>query len=321
MTVQPRHWACLLALVVLWGSAYLLVEVALRVWQPAQIAALRIVAAAAVLAMAAIAGRQGLPRRPAAWLGFAFIAIVGNCLPFFAISWGQQALESGLAGILAATTPVFTLVLAHWALDDERMQPLQIAACVAGFCGVLLLLGPESLKAAGGSGERLVAQLAVLGGAFCYAAATVGARRLPGGIQPLTTSVGVFLVAGLFMSPLAADGVAALPEASAAALLAMALLGLLCTGVASILYFYLIAETGARFTSLLNYLVPVWAAGLGVAVLGERLGVMAWLALALICSSMWLMRGAAPALPERELGKKKTGPQARPVQSVEKPSD
>ena len=294
--IRPRHWAALLGLVTLWGSSYLMVEIALQTWSPPEIASLRIWAAGLVLLPAVLLGGRSLPRTRAAWGWYLLIALVGNCMPFFLIAWGQQHLESGLAGILAASTPLCVLLLAHYLLPDERLRPGQVLAFVLGFGGIVVLMGPDSLAALGGSGDRLWGQLAVFGGAFCYAVATVAARFVPTA-HPVVTSAGVLLVAAVLMSPWARTGLEISIEASPAAVGAIGFLGLLGTGAASILYFFLVAQTGARFTSLLNYLVPVWAVGLGTAVLGETLPPSAWLALAMILGALYLMRGAAPTPP------------------------
>lgn len=295
-TIRLRHWAALLGLVTLWGSSYLMVEIALSLWTPPQIAGLRIWAAGLVLLPAVLLGGRSLPRARSAWGWYLLIAVVGNCVPFFLIAWGQQHLESGLAGILAASTPLCVLLLAHYLLPDERLQPRQAVAFVLGFGGIVVLMGPDSLAALSGSGNRLWGQLAVFGGAFCYALATVAARFVPTA-HPVVTSAGVLLIAALLMSPWMATGVAVGIAAPPAAIAAIGFLGLLGTGAASILYFFLIAQTGARFTSLLNYLVPVWAVGLGTAALGESLPPSAWLALAMILGALYLMRGAAPTPP------------------------
>ncbi|NIL97937.1 MAG: EamA family transporter, partial [Planctomycetales bacterium] len=138
MNVRPHHWIVLLALVVLWGSSYLMVEVALTVWRPAQITALRVLLAGLVLIVAALAGRHGLPRDLRRWGFFLAIAVVGNAMPFFLISWGQQQIESGLAGILAACTPLVVLVLGHYSFEDERLSWRHFVAFTLGFGGVVV---------------------------------------------------------------------------------------------------------------------------------------------------------------------------------------
>jgi len=288
MTLRAGHWASLLALVVLWGSSYLMVEIALTAWRPAEIAGLRILTAAAVLLGAMLARGERLPAGRGHWGLLAAIALIGNCLPFFLISWGQQRVESGLAGILAASTPLFVLVMAHFALDDERFNLRQLAAFGIGFAGIVVLLGAESLAALGGSPERLLSQLAILGGSVCYAAATVTARRLPTA-SPVVTSTGVMLIASVTMAPFIASGLTIGDKISAPAAAAVGFLGLFGTGVASIVYFRLVAQAGARFTSLLNYLVPVWAIGLGAAFLDEKLRWSSWFGLILLLGGLILI--------------------------------
>src|SRR5690606_21240678 len=110
---------------------------------------------------------------PRFWLLAATVALTGNCIPFFLISWAQMQLESGLAGILAATSPLWVLLLSHFALHDERLEGRQVGAFVLAFVGVVVLLGFESLAGLGGALPRLLAQLAILAAALCYAVTTV----------------------------------------------------------------------------------------------------------------------------------------------------
>lgn len=290
MKIQPVHWAILLALVVLWGSSYLMVEVALVVWRPEQITGMRVLAAAVVLVPAMLIRRLRYPGGWRCWAYFLVIAVIGNCVPFFLISWGQLEVESGLAGILAATTPLAVLVLGHFALDDERLTTRHVIAFLFGFIGIVVLIGPDSLAAVGGSTGRWLSQLAVLGGAICYAVATVVARRMPT-MSPVVASAGVMVLASSIMSPFSVEGAQAFRHAPWQPVAAIGFLGLLGTGLASILYFHLVAQTSARFTSLLNYLVPVWAVGVGALVLGETLPLNSWLAMALILSGLILTSG------------------------------
>ncbi len=287
MKIQARHWMVLMMLVAVWGSSYLMIEVALRAWRPAEITGIRIAMAAVVLLVALWVRRERLPTGGRHWAFFVAIALIGNCAPFFLISWGQQQVESGLAGILAASTPLFVLVLAHVFLEDEPMHRRHVCAFVLGFAGIVVLMGPDSLAALGGSTPRLWSQLAILAGAVCYAAATVIARKMPPA-SSLVTSAGVMLAASFVMSGFMWDGITVIDQVSWQAAGAIGFLGLLGTGVASILYFHLLSRTSARFTSLLNFLVPVWAVCLGAVWLGESLPLSAWFGLVLVLGSLIL---------------------------------
>ena len=305
LTIRTVHWFFLLCLVFLWGSSYLMIEISLTVWHPEQIVGLRLVLAAMVLLAAVAFSRRHFPRNRRTWVFFLGIAVVGNCLPFFLISWGQRQVESGLAGILAAATPLFVLILAHFVLPDERFQRRHAVAFMLGFVGIVVLMGPDSLAALGGSTERLLAQLAILGGAVCYATVTVMTRLMPP-VSPLVTSAGVMLLGSVVMAPFAVQGMGALPAATGPAVFAIGFLGVCGTGVAAILYFHLIEQTGARFTSLLNYLVPVWAIMLGATVLGEKLPLSTWFSLILILSGLILISKSDDIAPRSKRHESKT---------------
>lgn len=223
---------------------------------------------------------------------------------FFLITWGQQQVESGLAGILSATTPLLVLILAHFTLPDEPFRRGHLISFLLGFGGIVVLMAGESVGAVGQSGNRLFAQLAIFAGAFCYASATVIARRMPQ-VSPIVTSSAVMLVAGGIMTPFTLEGAALLRDAAPLALLALVLLGTLGTGVASILYFYLINQTGARFTSLLNYLVPVWAVLLGSVILREELRLSTWFALFLILSGLIFISRSDDIAPRLKVARSK----------------
>jgi len=285
--LKPRHWAILLLLSLLWGSSYLMIRIALEAWSPDQITGLRILLAAVVLLVLALVpvGRYMMPRSLRPWAFFLAIALIGNCIPFYLISWGQQQVESGLAGILAAVTPLCVLLMAHFMLDDERITRLHLVGFLLGFAGVVVLMGPDSLAAIGGSTGRLVSQLAILAGAVCYALATVLARLMPGS-HPVVTSAAVMVLAALVVSPLTVPDAMLNVEYTSIQVAAIAFLGVLCTGVASIMYFYLVSHTSARFVSLLNYLVPLWAVTLGWLVFDESLTANTLLALMLVISAL-----------------------------------
>ena len=108
-------------------------------------------------------------------------AVFGNALPYSLISWGQTFIDSGLAGILMAIMPLITLVLSHFVIPGERLTRYRVFGFLVGFCGIVVLMGPDELTAIKLGDSQLVAMLAVLGGAVCYAIAAVLARLRPAG--------------------------------------------------------------------------------------------------------------------------------------------
>lgn len=273
-------WLLLFSLVAMWGSSFLLTKIAVSHLAPAHVVSGRLIVATLLLGGLVILARKRLPTGGRIWRFFVAMAIVGNVLPFLLISWGQQRIDSGLAGILMAVMPLTTLVLAHFFIDGERMNRGRLAGFLLGFTGIVVLIGPASLAQLGGSGEILFAQLAVLGGAICYAINTIIARRRPEADAWVTAAI-VLAVATLLSAPFATSQPlpASLPLD---AVLAVLVLGLISTAAATVIYFKLIALTGPTFLSMINYLIPLWAVAMGMVFMGERPDWNALLALVLI---------------------------------------
>lgn len=270
------HWLLLVALVAMWGSSFLFTKIAVAAIAPLDLVAGRFVLASLVLVALLVATRRGLPRGLRLWLFIAAMTLIGNCLPFWLISWGQQRIDSGLAGILMAVMPLATVMLAHF-FAGERLNRFKAAGFLVGFVGIVVLVGPAVLLELGGSGTTLVSELAVLGGALCYAVNTIIARRRPES-DALAVSAGVALTACLVMAPAAAA--TGLPDPlrlPASAVIAVVWLGVVSTATATVVYFKLITLAGPSFLSLINYLIPAWAVLMGALFLGER---PAWTALA-----------------------------------------
>lgn len=300
----PMEWALLLLLVALWGSAFVLVRMALDAFSPVAVTAGRLLIGAGVLLLALLLTRRRVPLAARTWAFFLAIAILGNALPFFLIAWGQVSIPSGLTGILMAVMPLVVLLLAHFFVAGERLTGRRAAGFAAGFLGVVVLTGPEALAAAFGRDAALLSQLAVLGGAVCYGIAAIVARRGPR-LHPVVLAAPVLSIAavltGLFLW---ASGTAGGPTAIVHAPvtlgpgLALAALGALSTGLAAVVYFVLVHRAGPTFVSLINYLIPVWAVVLGAAVLDERLPPRAFAALGLILAGVVIARRQ----PRREEG-------------------
>lgn len=285
---RPRDWLLLFALVAMWGSAFMFIKIAVADVPPATIAASRLVIGAAVLVIVIRVLGLKLPPLSGVWRQYALLAFVGNALPFYLIAWGQQGIDSALAGILIAFMPLATLVLAHYFVHGEQITRARAVGFVLGFFGIALLMGPAALAGLGGSALKVVSELAVLGGALCYAANTVIARRSVKG-DVLVTSTGVLLFASVMSVPVALvlDRPWTLaPDALSVA--SVVWIGVGPTGVATILYFVLIGSAGPTFMSLVNYISPCVALLLGVMVLNEAPGPNAYAGLILILSGIAL---------------------------------
>ena len=263
------EWLLLIALSVLWGGTFLFAEIALEEVRPFTLVLGRVGIAALILVVVVYATGHRMPRSWTAWLPFLIMGALNNLIPFSLIFWGQIEITGSLASILNATTPLFTVLLAHFLTRDERMTPGRLAGLALGIAGVVAMVGPAALH---GLGLHLLAQIAVLGAALSYAFAGIYGRRFRGQ-PPLVTAAGQVSATTLMMLPLALaldqPWAGTLPGVSTwAAILGLALLS---TALAYILYFRILATAGATNLLLVTFLIPVSAILLGVAMLGERL--------------------------------------------------
>jgi drug/metabolite transporter (DMT)-like permease len=300
----------LLALTMMWGSAFLFTKVAVTALPVEWVVSTRLgLGALVLLCLAGLLGRR-VPRGARLWLFFGLIAVLGNLLPFSLITWGQRSIDSGLAGILMAIMPLATLGLAHLFVPGERLTGARVVGFLIGFIGVVVLIGPQALLAIGGDGGALLPMLAVLAGALSYGTSAILARLKPPS-DALTTASATILLAALLSLPFSLqlrDGAVWAGAASAltpAVVAALLFLGLLSTATAMVVYFRLIRTAGPSFTSQMNYLIPLWAVGVGVVFLGEQPTMGHLLGLILILAGiLWSRRGprtlpAAAALPSR----------------------
>ncbi|CAN0503700.1 unnamed protein product, partial [Discosporangium mesarthrocarpum] len=159
-------WGMLIALSILWGGSFFFSEVALRALPPFTVVFLRVALGAMVLwgvflATVPRSKRAGLP-----WRDFLIMGLLNNAIPFSLLVWGQTQISSSLASIINATTPFFTVLVAHVLLADERMSRTKVLGVLAGFAGIIVLMGPGAL---GGGDVGLIGQLACIGAAVSYA--------------------------------------------------------------------------------------------------------------------------------------------------------
>ena len=295
-----RDLALLVALSALWGGSFLFIKIAIHDIPPLSLVAFRLLLAALILVLFVFLRGMALPKTLAVWRHIFVLALIGNALPFFLISWGELHIDSGLAAILMSVMPLATILLAHRFTGDEPLTWKKLIGFSFGFVGILVLVGPNVLA---GLGDRLIAQLAVAGAALCYACNAVyvrasGMSRLPASVL----SSAVLLVAAGTVLPLALifDRPWTLSPGltSWAALLALTLLS---TCLAYVILYHLLRSQGAGFTSYLNYMVPLFGVAFGALFLDEELKLRYLLALLLvflgvaIANSGFRLRGSGRA--------------------------
>lgn len=255
-------------LALLWGSTFLWIKVALEGLSPAQVTVARCALGAAALVVACRWAGHRLPRDRATWGRLVVAAFFCNALPFALFSVGQRTVDSGVAGVLNATTPLWSVLLGV-ALGTERApRPVRLTGLLLGFAGVLTIFAPW-----GRAGLVSVDSLAILGAAASYAVgfAWMG-RELAGRGDPTIALSAAQLVAATGWSVLALPaGGLAVPRPTPATAVAVVALGVLCTAVTFHLTFRVIAEEGATNAAAVGYLLPVVSVALGAVFLGEDL--------------------------------------------------
>lgn len=281
-SMSAPEWAMLLSLSVLWGGSFFFTRVALSALPPFTLVLLRVGLAALILsAVMPLLGLR-MPRTGRIWAAFFGMGLLNNVVPFCLIVWGQTQIASGLAAILNATTPLFTVVAAHVFTPDERMTGNRLVGVLIGLVGVAVMVGPAVLAALG---TDLLAQVAVLGAALSYAFAGIFGRRFRQmGVPPLATATGQVTASAFMLLPLVlvADRPWTLPLPGASVWGAVVGIAVLSTALAYVLYFRILATAGATNLLLVTFLIPVSAILLGALVLGERLAPQHFIGMALI---------------------------------------
>jgi len=297
-----RDWAMLLTLSLVWGGSFFFVGVVVKELPPLTVVALRVGLAALALHVVLRVLGVRFPAEPQVWAAFLGMGLLNNAIPFTLIAWGQTHIASGLASILNATTPLFTVLVAHGLTRDERLTGGRLAGVMVGLAGVAVMIGGAALQS---FGIGVLAQIAVLGAAVSYAFAGVFGRRFKTlGVPPLSVAAGQVTASSLMLLPVALlvdrPWTLALPSATAiAALLGLALVS---TAFAYILFFRLLSSAGATNVSLVTFLIPVSAVVLGVVLLGERLAPKHVLGMALIGLGLALIDGRIIAALRRVAG-------------------
>src|SRR5574342_263634 len=291
------QWALLLLLGTLWGGSYFFGKVALAQLPPFTVAGCRLGLAAVALNVVTRTAGRGLPLSLSAWRAFFLMGLLNNVIPMSLILWGQTRIGSGLAAILNASTPLITVLLAHVFTADERMTPNKVGGVLFGMAGVTVMIGPSAL---GGLNGDLASRLAVLGAAASYACAGIFGRRFAGA-PPFITAAGQVTASSLTLLPLslAVDRPWLVAVPGLKTWTAVVALALLCTAVAYVIYFRILATSGASNLLLVTLVMPASAVLLGTTVLGEHLDPRQIAGMALIALGLAAIAGRIMTLARR----------------------
>ena len=264
------EWLLIGLLSIIWGSSFFFMKSAVAEIPPLTITAARIlIAAITLLIVSAVKGKK-LPRSTKYWGSFLIMGLFSNVIPFSLIIWGLQYIDSSLGSILNATTPIFSVISVFILTKDDQLTPNRIIGVITGWFGVAVLIGLGALVHIDG---HIGGQFAVLGASCSYALSTIYGRRFHS-FSPLTAAAAM-LVCGSFIAVPVALVVeqpwTLIPGISFTAIGAAIMLGMVCTGAASLIYYRVLATAGPTNVLLATFLVPVTAILLGIVVLGEVL--------------------------------------------------
>ena len=273
LKMTPFAWLMLVTLSVVWGGTFFFQEIAVREMPTFTIVACRVAIAAALLWGVTIFVGGSLPTDRKIWAALFLLALINNVIPFSLIVWGQKEISSGLAAILNATVPLFTVLIAHFVTTDEKLTRAKFAGTIVGIVGVAVMIGEDALN---GVGLAVLAQLAILGASLSYTFGGLYGRKIQAmGLTPLGISTGQLLASTVILVPVALllDTPWALPVPSTETIAAVIALASVSTAFAYILFFRILATAGATNLMLVTFLIPVSALALGILILGEVLKV------------------------------------------------
>ena len=289
LSVSPRAWFGILGLALIWGASFLSIRVALDEVPVATVVAFRVGGAALALWLYVLARGLPLPRGRRVWIGIVVMGILNNALPFTLITWGQQHIASGLASILNAATAIFGVLIAALVFADERLSPRKVAGVVLGFAGVATAVGLGNLASLD---PRSLGQWAVVGAALSYGVSGSWARAFLGGVPPVVLAAAMLTASTCIMVPAALllDGVPSFNYALQT-IAALGYLSLIASGVAYLIFYWVLSQAGAGNLSLTTLLVAPVAILLGAVVLGETLRPQAYAGFALLALGLLILDG------------------------------
>ena len=270
MNLVKSNWFLLILLSAIWGGAFTLNKIALDSFTPEVIVAGRLISGSVFLVALIYFLYKRFSINLAQVNYYLFMSLVGIVIPFIAIITGQKNIDSAMAGILMATMPISTILLSHLFLDDEKMNKQKFIGFIISFLGVFILIYRDDLFIDNSISETFESQLLVILGATLYAFAAIYGKKYKI-TDPLSASTGTILFATFFMTIYLIFIDQSKPSYSNLLLdMNILLLGVLCTAIATVIYFQILQSEGASFISMMNFLIPLWAILFGIIILNDQ---------------------------------------------------
>ena len=266
--MKTKHWFVFIFLGAIWSSSFMWIKIAVQEVGPITLVAFRVLFGLLFGLVVIFIQRVEWPRTFKAWGPLLLVGLTNVAIPFFLISWGELSIDSATASILDATVPLFTIVIAHYLLRDDKMTVPKVLGLLIGFAGIIVLMS----KDIGASSSSMLGQIAVIVASAFYAGSAVYVRKtteetpgiLRSAIPLISASATMWLGTFLFESPVK------IPQLGVT-WVALLFLGVIGSGLAFVLVYYLIHEIGPTRTTMVTYLFPLGGVTLGVTFLHEQL--------------------------------------------------
>lgn len=289
----PRFvdYVLLVTLAAIFGNSFMLVGVIVEEIPSVTLVTLRLVIAAIIFLVIMVMVGQRLPAFGLIWFVIIGVALFGNVVPFFLISWGQEKVDAGLAAILIACMPLMTIVIAHFVTSDEKLTLYKIIGFCLGISGVVAMIGFDRL---GTLGEETVRQYAIVAAALCYAIAAIMSKALIN-LPRMSMMAAIMLISCVMIGPvglISGETMEVVSGAwpSAKVVISMLILGVVPTVIGTVLIFKIIGRQGASFLSQINFMVPIFGVLWSMVFLSEVLPANAVYALAMILAGVAIAR-------------------------------
>lgn len=267
--LKLKNFLLLLLLASFWGPSFLFIKIAIEYVPPITLANLRVGIAALFLFAILKIKKLSLPKIGKVWRHFIVIGLFNSAIPFYLFSFGETYITSSLAAILNGTTPLITIVIAHFFTENDRLSKVKFFGAIIGFGGLFLLVAPSLFNGS----SKIIGIIAILMATTCYGINLVYSKKHMRGIKPIVTSTAQLFVATLFLLPFSfiIEKPYEIDYVSLNAILSILGLAIIGTGFAFMLFFKIIEETSATYASNVTYIIPIFGIILGFLILEERL--------------------------------------------------